>query len=85
MKEVLISVLVPEVRGSNSCATGAMPTSCRRCFCIVYIMCVLRAGTAPRPMAAQGSSVCELMCGSGKDLGKWQRAKLCQYVGVGAL
>ena len=24
------------------------------------------------------------MCGSGKDLGKWQRAKPARYVGIGA-
>ena len=30
------------------------------------------------------ASVCELMCGSGKALGKWQRARLAQYVGIGA-
>lgn len=36
-------------------------------------------------LVPDGASVCELMCGSGKALGKWQRAKLGQYVGVGAL
>ena len=35
-------------------------------------------------LVPEGASVCELMCGSGKALGKWQRAKLGQYVGVGA-
>lgn len=34
-------------------------------------------------LVPEGASVCELMCGSGKALGKWQRAKLGQYVGVG--
>ena len=35
-------------------------------------------------LVPQGSAVCELMCGSGKDLGKWQRAKPSKYVGIGA-
>ena len=34
-------------------------------------------------LVPEGASVCELMCGSGKALGKWQRAKLTQYVGIG--
>ena len=45
-------------------------TACASASACLYVR-VPSLDAAICPAATQGSSVCELMCGSGKDLGKW--------------